>query len=62
MNEACLTPPANKSALAPSQQIINTLSGAAASICGLAITSGSFAVGIACGVVVVIGILKAQGK
>jgi hypothetical protein len=47
----------------PSQQIVNTsLSGLAASVCSLAITSGSFAVGVACGFVVVIGILHIQGK
>ena len=49
-------------AIVPSQQIITGLSGAAATICGLAVTSGSFLVGAACGVIVVIGILKAQGK
>jgi hypothetical protein len=38
------------------------LSGLAASVCGLAITSGSFAVGVACGFIVVIGILHMQGK
>ena len=47
----------------PSKEIINTgLSGLAASVCGLAVTSGSFAVGVACGFVVVIGILHMQGK
>lgn len=47
----------------PSKEIINTgLSGVAASVCALAITSGSFAVGIACGCIVVIGILHMQGK
>ena len=46
----------------PSEQIIHGLSGAAATVCALAINSGSFAVGIACGVIVVIGILKIQGK
>merc|ERR1712176_1503231 len=46
----------------PSQEIVNTLSGAAAGICALAVTSGSFLVGIVCGVVVAVGILKAQGK
>jgi hypothetical protein len=44
-------------------EIINTgLSGLTASVCGLAITSGSFAVGVACGFIVVIGILHMQGK
>jgi hypothetical protein len=49
----------------PSKEIINTgpgLSGLAASVCGLAVTSGSFAVGVACGFIVVIGILHMQGK
>lgn len=48
----------------PTSDIIihNGLSGAAASVCALAITSGSFAVGIACGFIVVIGILHIQGK
>ena len=45
-----------------SDEIISTLSGAAAAVCGLAVTSGSFLIGAACGVVVVIGILKVQGK
>ena len=54
--------PTTKPALAPSQQIITGLSGAAASICALAISSGSFMIGGVCGVIVVIGILKAQGK
>jgi hypothetical protein len=37
----------------PSKEIINTgLSGLAASVCGLAVSSGSFAVGIACGFIV----------
>lgn len=47
----------------PRKEIINTgLSGLAASVCGLAVTSGSFAVGVACGFIVVIGILHMQGK
>jgi MFS family permease len=47
----------------PSKEIINSsLSGLATSVCGLAITSGSFALGIACGCIVVIGILHMQGK
>ena len=50
-------------AVPPSKKIINTgLSGLAASVCGLAVTSGSFAVGVACGFVVVVGILHMQGK
>jgi hypothetical protein len=47
----------------PSNQIINGgLSGVASSVCALAITSGSFAVGVVCGCIVVIGILHMQGK
>jgi hypothetical protein len=38
------------------------LSGAAASVWALAVTSGSFLVGAACEIVVVYGILKVQGK
>ena len=49
-------------ALVPSQQIITGLSGAAATICALAISSGSFMIGGICGVIVVVAILKAQGK
>jgi hypothetical protein len=49
-------------AVAPSDQIVNVLAGAAASVCSLAITSGSFMVGAVCGVIVAVGILKAQGK
>ena len=51
------------SSVPPSKEIINTgLSGVAASVCALAITSGSFAVGIVCGCIIVIGILHMQGK
>ncbi len=50
-------------AVPPSKELINTgLFGVAASVCGLAVTSGSFAVGVACGFIVVIGILQMQGK
>ena len=49
--------------LPPSKEVINSgLSGLAATVCGLAVTSGSFAVGVGCGVIVVIGILHLQGK
>jgi MFS family permease len=54
--------PATPLVPSPSQLITTGLSGAAATICALAITSGSFLVGGVCGVVVVVGILKAQGK
>lgn len=47
---------------APAIPTSKGLSGLAASVCGLAITSGSFAVGAACGFIVVIAILHAQGK
>lgn len=46
----------------PSEEIIGGLSGAAATVCALAVSSGSFLIGAACGVVVVVGILKSQGK
>lgn len=49
-------------ALVPSQQIVSGLSGAAATVCALAVSSGSFMIGAVCGVIVVVGILKAQGK
>ena len=54
--------PTSKPALVPSQQIVDGLSGAAATICALAVSSGNFMVGAVCGVIVVVGILKAQGK
>ena len=60
-NKVCPSP-TPKPALVPSQQIITGLSGAAASICALAISSSSFLIGGACGVLVVIGILKVQGR
>lgn len=60
-NQVSPAPPAPP-AVAPSDQIVNVLAGAAASVCALAITSGSFMVGAVCGVIVAVGILKAQGK
>jgi hypothetical protein len=42
--------------------LITNVPGTAATVYALAITSGSFVVGGACGIIVVIGILKAQGK
>ena len=54
--------PTPQPALVPSQQITAGLSGAAASICALAVSSGSFLIGGVCGIIVVVGILKAQGK
>ena len=54
--------PASAPALTSSSELINGISTAAGTICGLAIKSGSLLVGAACGVVIVIGILKAQGK
>jgi hypothetical protein len=59
--QVCPTP-TPKPALVPSQQIIGGLSGAAASIWALAISSGSFLVGAVCGIILVVGVLKAQGK
>lgn len=60
-DQLCPAPTSNPS-VTPSQQIIGGLSGAAATVCALAVTSGSFMIGAVCGVIVVIGILKAQGK
>lgn len=49
--------------LPPSNEIVSTsVSGLAGSLCALAITSGSFAVGVACGCFVVAGIFYMQGK
>ena len=45
-----------------SDSIIQGLEGAAGTVCVLAISSGSFIVGGLCGLIVVIGILKVQGK
>jgi hypothetical protein len=45
-----------------STDIVKGLTGAASAVCAFAVSSGSFMIGIACGVVVIIGILKAQGK
>lgn len=53
---------ANRPATTPSAEIVKRLSGLVGSVCALAITSGSFVIGAACSVVVVYGILKAQGK
>lgn len=61
-SDVCPSPPANQPAIAPSKEIVKGLSGIAASVCALAVTSGSFVIGVACGVVVVYGILKVQGK
>jgi hypothetical protein len=38
------------------------LSGIGGTICALDISSGSFMIGGICGIVVVVGVLKAQGK
>jgi hypothetical protein len=50
------------SSLFPSQQIITGLAGAVGTVCGLAIGSGSFISSGISGIIVVVGILKAQGK
>lgn len=60
--DVCPSPPANQTAITPSEEIVKGLSSAAASVCALIVTSGSFVIGIVCGVVVVYGILKVQGK
>lgn len=57
------SPKPNNNQLTPRQpgpNILNVLSGAAASICAAAVGSGSFLVGIICGAVVAGGILYAQ--
>ena len=54
--------PTPKPARTPSQEIISGLSGVATTVCALAVTSGSFMIGAVCGVIIAIGILKAQGK
>jgi hypothetical protein len=46
----------------PNKEIINTGLSRAASVYSLAVTSGSFAIGVACGCIIVIGILHLQGK
>ena len=56
------TSPPNQPAIAPSKEIVKGVSGVAASVCALAVTSGSFVLGAACGLVVAFAILKAQGK
>ena len=50
------------SAQPTSDSIVQGLEGAAGVVCALAISSGSFIVGGVCGLIVVIGILKVQGK
>ena len=55
--DLCPSPPRPKS-----EELVRGLIGAAGTICGLAVQTGSFAVGVACGIVVVVGILKVQGK
>lgn len=50
------------SAKPSSESIIQGLEGAAGVVCALAVSSGSFVVGGVCGLIVVIGILKVQGK
>ena len=45
-----------------SEEIVKGLAGAAATVCALAVSSGSFLIVALCGVAVAVGILKAQGK
>ena len=52
----------SSSAQPTSDSIVQGLEGAAGVVCALAISSGSFIVGGVCGLIVVIGILKVQGK
>jgi hypothetical protein len=60
-NQICPSPN-QPPALVSSKDIVKGLSGVAASVYALAVTSGSFMVGALCGVIVVYGVLKAQGK
>lgn len=60
-----LVPDPNSTAPSPTKQsdeLIKAFSGAAGSVCALAVTTGFFAVGAACGIVVVYAILRAQGN
>ena len=49
------SPSPGQPAVTPSEEIIKGLA-------GIAVSSGSFIIGVACGLIVVVGILKAQGK
>lgn len=60
--QVCPAAPTLQPTLITSQQIITGLSGVAATICALAVSSGPFVIGGICGLVVVVGVLKAQGK
>lgn len=57
--DTCVQPPR---AQPTSDSIVQSLEGAAGVVYTLAISSGSFIVGGICGLIVVIGILKVQGK
>ena len=59
--EVCPAPSDNP-ALVPSQEIVGALAGVAATVGGLAVSSGPFMIGALCGLVVVVGILKAMGR
>ena len=53
----------NPGAISPSQApVLNEVGSLAGSVCGLAVTTGSVAVGVACGFLVVIGILYIEKK
>ena len=54
--------PTSPPALTTSNEIIKKLSGAAGSIFALAVSSGSYALGALCGIIVAIGILKFERK
>ena len=59
---ACPTsqnPESTSVAVVTSKELVKGLSCAAGTICGLAVSSGSYMIGIACGIV--IGILKVEG-
>ena len=60
-SNVCPTPPKTL-AILPSKIIVTGLDDATATICSLAISSGSFVIDGICGVIVVVGILKTQVK
>jgi len=59
-SEVAPAPPTQPPTSAPARQVITGLSGAAAGLSTLAVSSGSFMIGAICGLIVGVGILKAQ--
>jgi hypothetical protein len=60
--QVCPAPAPINPPLLTSAQITIGLTGAASTMCALAVSSRFFMVGGVCGIIVVVGILKAQGK